>query len=159
MALRRSGRDLIAIVVAIGGMLAQRYTRFGRYSAAIGAGEPAARAAGISVDPHKIIAFGLSGAFAALAEVVLAARLSVARQTSPISFYCLRSQRSLSAARRSRAASEVLGAPWWGLIVSIVRIGMTYIGVDIFAQQIVFGAALIFAVFVTIDRSKLAIIK
>ena len=57
-------------------MLAQRYTRFGRYSAAIGAGEPAARAAGISVDPHKIIAFGLSGAFAALAGVVLAARLS-----------------------------------------------------------------------------------
>ena len=25
------------------------------------------------------------------------------------------------------------------LIVSIVRIGMTYVGVDIFAQQIVFG--------------------
>jgi ribose transport system permease protein len=45
------------------------------------------------------------------------------------------------------------------LIVSIVRIGMTYIGVDIFAQQIVFGAALIFAVFVAIDRSKLPIIK
>ena len=45
------------------------------------------------------------------------------------------------------------------LIVSIVRIGMTYVGVDIFAQQIVFGVALIFAVFVTIDRSKLPIIK
>ena len=45
------------------------------------------------------------------------------------------------------------------LIVSIVRIGMTYTGINIFAQQIVFGAALIFAVFVTIDRSKLAIIK
>ena len=45
------------------------------------------------------------------------------------------------------------------LIVSIVRIGMTYVGVDIFAQQIVFGAALIFAVFVTIDRSKVPIIR
>ena len=41
------------------------------------------------------------------------------------------------------------------LIVSIVRIGMTFVGVDIFAQQIVFGAALILAVFVTIDRSKI----
>jgi ribose transport system permease protein len=45
------------------------------------------------------------------------------------------------------------------LIVSIVRIGMTYTGVNIFAQQIVFGAALIFAVCLTIDRSKLPIIK
>ena len=45
------------------------------------------------------------------------------------------------------------------LIVSIVRIGMTFCGVDIFAQQIVFGVALVLAVFVTIDRSKIAIIK
>jgi ribose transport system permease protein len=44
-------------------------------------------------------------------------------------------------------------------IVSIVRIGMTFVGIDIFAQQIVFGAALVFAVFVTIDRSKIPIIK
>ena len=151
---------LIAIIAAIGGMLAQRYTRFGRYSAAIGAGEPAARAAGISVDPHKIIAFGLSGAFASLAGVVLAARLS---SGSPD----LANQLLLPAI----AAVVVGGTAITGgvgsigrtvvgtLIVSIVRIGMTYTGVNIFAQQIVFGAALIFAVFVTIDRSKLPIIK
>jgi ribose transport system permease protein len=36
---------------------------------------------------------------------------------------------------------------------------MTFVGIDIFAQQIVFGAALVFAVFVTIDRSKIPIIK
>jgi ribose transport system permease protein len=151
---------LIAIVVAIGGMLAQRYTRFGRYSAAIGAGEPAARAAGISVDPHKIIAFGLSGAFAALAGVVLAARLSsgspdLANQLLLPAIAAVIVGGTAITGGVGSIGRTMVGA----LIVSIVRIGMTYVGVNIFAQQIVFGAALIFAVFVTIDRSKLPIIK
>ncbi len=151
---------LIAIVVAIGGMLAQRYTRFGRYSAAIGAGEPAARAAGISVDPHKIIAFGLSGAFAALAGVVLAARLSsgspdLANQLLLPAIAAVVVGGTAITGGVGSIGRTMIGA----LIVSIVRIGMTYVGVNIFAQQIVFGAALIFAVFVTIDRSKLPIIK
>ena len=45
------------------------------------------------------------------------------------------------------------------LIISVVRIGMTFIGVDIFAQQIVFGVVLILAVAITIDRSKIPIVK
>jgi ribose transport system permease protein len=45
------------------------------------------------------------------------------------------------------------------LIVSIVRKGITFLGVDIFAQSIIFGVALILAVFVPIDRRKNAIIK
>lgn len=151
---------VIAALVGVGGMLAQRYTRFGRYSAAIGAGEPAARAAGIAVDWYKILAFGVSGAFAALAGVVLAARLS---SGSPD----LASQLLLPAIAAvivggtaitggvGSIGRTVVGA----LIVSIVRIGMTFVGVDIFAQQIVFGGALIFAVFITIDRSKIGIMK
>jgi len=36
---------------------------------------------------------------------------------------------------------------------------MTFTGVDIFAQQIVFGIVLILAVAVTIDRSKIPIVN
>jgi ribose transport system permease protein len=36
----------------------------------------------------------------------------------------------------------VLGA----LIIAVVRVGMTFVGINIFAQQIVFGAVLIMAV-------------
>lgn len=150
----------IAVVVALGSMLVQRYTRFGRYSAAIGAGEPAARAAGISVDRYKIIAFGLSGVLAALAGVVLAARLSsgspdLANQLLLPTIAAVIVGGTAITGGVGSIGRTVVGA----LIVSIVRIGMTFVGVDIFAQQIVFGAALIFAVFVTIDRSKIAVIK
>ena len=43
---------------------------------AVGAGKPAAFAAGINVDRTKIIAFAASGTLAAIAGVMLAARLS-----------------------------------------------------------------------------------
>ncbi len=45
------------------------------------------------------------------------------------------------------------------LIVSIVRIGMTFLNVNIFAEQIVFGAVLVLAVAITIDRTKIPIVK
>jgi ribose transport system permease protein len=151
---------LIAAVVAIGGLFLQRYTRFGRYSAAIGAGEPAARAAGISVDRYKIMAFGLSGACAAFGGVLLAARLSsgspdLANQLLLPTIAAVVVGGTAITGGIGNIGLTVVGT----LIVSIVRIGMTFIGVDIFAQQIVFGTALILAVFVTIDRSKIAIIK
>jgi ribose transport system permease protein len=38
-------------------------------------------------------------------------------------------------------------------------VGMTFVGIDIFAQQIVFGFVLILAVAVTIDRTKILIVK
>ena len=45
------------------------------------------------------------------------------------------------------------------LIVQVVRIGMTFMGVSVFAQQIVFGFILVAAVAVTMDRSKLLVVK
>ena len=45
------------------------------------------------------------------------------------------------------------------LIISVVRIGMTFLRVNIFAQNIVFGAVLIGAVAITIDRTKIPIVK
>ena len=67
-----------------------------------------------------------------------------ARRPSPTSCCCRRSPPWSSAAPRSPAASAASGAPLIGaLIISVVRIGMTFVGVNIFAQKIVFGAVLI----------------
>jgi ribose transport system permease protein len=43
--------------------------------------------------------------------------------------------------------------------VSVARVGMTFVGISVFAQQIVFGVILIVAVTVAFDRSKVLIIK
>ncbi len=148
-----------AMVLAVG-LFVQRHTPFGRYSQAIGAGEPAAYASGVRVDVHKILACTLSGLFAGLAGVILAGRLASGSPT-------LANELLLPAIAAvivgGTAITGGVGSVWrtliGALIISVVRIGMTFVGVDIFAQQIVFGVVLILAVAVTIDRSKIPIVK
>ncbi len=150
----------VAVVVGLLAFVGLHYTRFGRHTVAVGAGEPAARAAGVDVGRTKILAFGISGMLASIAGILLAARLSSGSPT-------LANQLMLPAI----AAVIVGGTAITGglgnvgrtavgsLIISIVRIGMTFVGVNIFAENVVFGTMLIVAVAVTIDRSKIPIIK
>ncbi len=150
----------LGAAVAIVSMLIQRYTVFGRYSKAIGAGEQAAWASGVRVNRHKVIAFALSGTFAALAGVILTARMSsgspeLANQLLLPAIAAVIVGGTAITGGVGSVGRTLVGA----LIVSLVRIGMTFVGVDIFAQQIVFGVVLILAVAVTIDRSKIAIVK
>ena len=151
---------LIAAAVGLMSFLALRYTRFGRHSLAVGAGEPAAWAAGINVDRTKIVAFAVSGMLAAVAGVLLATRLS---SGSPV----LANQLLLPAIAAVIVGGTAITGGLGGvartaigaLIISLVRIGMTFVGVNIFAENIVFGSMLIIAVAITIDRSKIAVIK
>jgi ribose transport system permease protein len=147
------------IVLAVAHML-QAHTRFGRYSAAIGAGEPAAYASGVKVSRQKIFAFVLSAAFAALAGVILAGRLA---SGSPTLAAELLLPSIAAVVVGGTAITGGVGSIWrtlvGALIISVVRIGMTFLGVNIFAQNIVFGAVLIGAVAITIDRSKMPIVK
>jgi ribose transport system permease protein len=147
------------IVLAIAHML-QAHTRFGRFSAAIGAGEPAAYASGVKVSRQKVFAFVLSAGFAALAGVILAGRLA---SGSPTLAAELLLPSIAAVVVGGTAITGGVGSIWrtlvGSLIISVVRIGMTFLGVNIFAQNIVFGAVLIGAVAITIDRSKIPIVK
>ncbi|MCB2052671.1 MAG: ABC transporter permease [Geminicoccaceae bacterium] len=151
---------LIALVVLALGTVVQHYTAFGRYSQAIGAGEPAAHAAGIRVGLHKTIACMLSGAAAGLAGAILAGRLASGSPT-------LADQLLLPAIAAvivgGTAITGGVGSVWrtlvGALIITVVRSGMTFLNVDIFIQQSVFGAMLVIAVALTIDRSKIPIVK
>lgn len=151
---------LLGAMVLVAGMLVQRYTPFGRYGLAIGAGEAAALASGVRVDRHKMAALAVSGVLASLAGIFLAARMA---SGSPM----LANQLMLPAVAAVLVGGTAITGGVGGvgrtligaLIVSVVRIGMTFLGVNIFAQQILFGAVLIVAVALTIDRSKIPIVK
>ena len=150
----------IGLIVLIVAHILQAHTKFGRYSAAIGAGEPAAYASGVKVDRQKIYAYILSASFAALAGVILAGRLA---SGSPTLAAELLLPSIAAVVVGGTAITGGVGSIWrtlvGALIISVVRIGMTFLGVNIFAQNIVFGAVLIGAVAVTIDRSKIPIVK
>jgi ribose transport system permease protein len=151
---------VIGLVVLVVAHVLQAHTRFGRYSAAIGAGEPAAYASGVKVNRVKVIAYVLSGFFAALAGVILAGRLASGSPTLAAEMLLP----SIAAVVvGGTAITGGVGSIWrtlvGALIISVVRIGMTFLGVNIFAQNIVFGVVLIAAVAITIDRSKIPIVK
>lgn len=151
---------VVGLIVLVVAHVLQAHTRFGRYSAAIGAGEPAAYASGVKVDRQKIFAYMLSAGFAALAGVILAGRLSSGSPTLAAEMLLP----SIAAVVvGGTAITGGVGSIWrtlvGSLIISVVRIGMTFLSVNIFAQNIVFGSVLVLAVAVTIDRSKIPIVK
>lgn len=135
-------------------------TPFGRIVRGIGAQEQAVIASGVNVNRVKIWAFALSGAMAGLAGVVMGARLGSGSPTLANEFLLP----AISAVVvGGTAITGGVGSVWrtfiGALIIQVVRIGMTFMGVSVFAQQIVFGFLLVAAVAVTMDRSKVLVVK
>jgi ribose transport system permease protein len=136
------------------------YTVFGREVRAVGGGERVARLTGIKVDRIKILVFMISGLLCGLAGLLQSARV-----------YAATSQLGQGLELDVIAAVVVGGTPLTGgvggitgtvlgaFIITILSNGMNMLGVDPFIQNIIKGVVLIAAVFVTIDRSKIGIIK
>lgn len=67
---------IIALLVTVVAGITLRYTRFGRYTVAIGSSEEAARRVGIDVDRHLLKVYALSGLLAGMAGIMSLARFS-----------------------------------------------------------------------------------
>ena len=151
---------LIGALVCGVGIWLQRYTPFGRYSTAIGAGEAATWASGVKVNRQKVIAYTLSAGLAALAGILLTGRLSSGSPTLANELLLPAIAAVVVGGTSITGGAGGIGRTVVGaLIISVVRTGMTFVGVDIFAKQIVFGVVLILAVAITIDRTKILVVK
>ena len=73
---------LIGIATMIAGYFLLRRSHFGRYTIAIGSNPEAAELTGIAVNRHKVYAYVLCGACAALAGVMLTGKLNAIQATS-----------------------------------------------------------------------------
>jgi ribose transport system permease protein len=135
-------------------------TPFGRLVRGIGAQERAVIASGINVERTKVLGFTLSGTMAGIAGIVMAARLGSGSPTLASEFLL---PAIASIVVGGTAITGGVGSIWrtfvGALIVQVVRIGMTFMGVSVFAQQIVFGFILVAAVAITMDRGKVLVIK
>jgi ribose transport system permease protein len=135
-------------------------TVFGREVRAVGGGERVASLTGIRVVRVKIWMFTFLGALCGIAGLLQAARAMAAT-----------AQLGEGLELDVIAAVVVGGTPLTGgigsifgtilgvLIITLLSNGMNMIGVDPYLQNIVKGVVLIGAVFLTIDRKKIGIIK
>ena len=136
------------------------HTVFGREVRAVGGGERVAHLSGIRVDRVKIGVFAISGLLCGLAGALQASRTMAAT-----------AQLGEGLELDVIAAVVVGGTPLTGgvgsmggtligvLIISVMSNGMNMVGVDPYLQSIAKGLVLVLAVFVTIDRKKIRIIK
>ncbi|MFK7838654.1 MAG: ABC transporter permease [Sulfitobacter sp.] len=150
---------IAGILLAIAWFLQTR-TTFGRALKAVGAGELAAVSSGLNVNKIKILAFALSGLFAAIAGLMFSVKLSGGDANLANGFLIL-----------AIVAVLVGGTPLTGgvggmmntlvgtLIVVVIRSAMVYLQVDATMQQMVFGVILIVAIALTIDRTKMGTVK
>lgn len=67
---------ILALVITVVAGIAMRFTRFGRYTLAIGSSEEAARRVGIDVDRHLLKVYLLSGLLAGVAGMMSLARFT-----------------------------------------------------------------------------------
>ena len=144
---------IIAIVLLILIWVLTKYTPFGKAIYAIGGNERAARIAGIDVDKNKITVFTVNGMLAALGGVMLVGSL---RSSAPTigDPYTLQIVASCALGGTSLAGGKgsVLGTILGVFTVALINNGMTFVGVDAYWQNVVFGAFVLGAIALTVDR-------
>jgi simple sugar transport system permease protein len=142
---------IIAIVTCIAGIIVLGSTRFGRYIVAIGANREAARRAGIAVNNVTLATYALTGGAAAVAGLIIAARLGSGSSNAAVGFELeviaavVLGGTSLMGGRGS-IVGTVLGA----LTIAIIGNGLILAHVSPFFTQIVTGAIILGAIWLNI---------
>lgn len=148
----------LTLVLVLGAVL--RLTPAGRWVRAVGHAEPAARLAGLPVDAVKVAAFTVSGACAGLAAVLLVARTFSGAPSLGATLLLPAVAAVVVGGTAITGGHGGLGRTVVGaLIVIVLRVGLSTVGVSAGVESIIYGVLIIGAVALTIDRSKLSILK
>lgn len=150
----------VATVVVAAIALVLRFTPLQNWITATGYSESAARLAGTPVDLVKVGAFTVSGACAGLAAVMLVSRTF---SGSPTLADNLLLPAVAAIVVGGTAITGGHGSVWrslvGALVITLLRVGLPIVGVPSAYEQILYGAIIVAAVALTLDRSKVLIIK
>ncbi|MFC2969512.1 ribose ABC transporter permease [Acidimangrovimonas pyrenivorans] len=123
--------------------------RFGRYVYAVGGGEQVARLAGIDAGRVKVAVYAISGLMAALAGIVLTARLQSAQPTAGTS-YELDAIAAVVVGGTSLMGGRgtLFGTLVGALIIGVLNNALNLLDVSSYYQMIAKGAVILLAVLV-----------
>lgn len=152
---------ICTLVVIVLGFVAFHFTRFGINLRAIGAGEKAAKYAGIHTDLTKFLIYVLAGAitgFAAFINVIKVGSVTASggnQLETQILIALVLGGMPISGGAKARFLNVIIGA----LLYIVLTSGLTMMGLTTQAMQLVQGV--VFLVFVAIfaDRESLKVIK
>lgn len=148
------------VILAIG-FVAFRYTKFGTYLKAIGAGEKAAKFAGIRTDKMKFLMYVLAGAitgFAAFINVIKVGSVTASggnQLETQILIALVLGGMPISGGAKVRFENIIVGS----LLYIVLNSGLTMMGVSTQMLQLVEGVVFLVFVAVFADRKSLQVIK
>ena len=149
------------ILVVLIGFVVFRFTKFGKYLKAIGAGEKAAMFAGICTDKMKFLLYVIAGAitgFAAFINVIKVGSVTSSagnQLETQILIALVLGGMPISGGAKVRFENIVVGS----LLYIVLNSGLTMLGFSTQLMQLIQG--LVFLVFVAVfaDRKSLKVIK
>ncbi len=151
---------VLAIVAVVVAAVLMRVLARGRTLHAMGLAERAAMMSGSRTRLLRVLAFALSGLCAGAAAVVLAASQFSGAATLADSLLL---PAIAAVVVGGTAITGGVGGPLrtlvGALLVVVLRTGMSVVGVDPAYEQIVYGAVIVAAVTLTLDRGRLGIVK
>ena len=146
---------VIFLAVALIFHIALRYTRYGKFTYAIGANAQAARVSGINLGNHLIKVYTVAGFLSGLAGVVTSARVASGQTAMGVGYELdAIAATVIGGTSLSGGAGRITGTVIGVLILGIVTSGFTFLRVDAYYQQIVKGVIIVLAVIVDQYRQK-----
>jgi inositol transport system permease protein len=144
---------IIFLIAALIFHIVLRYTRYGKFTYAIGANSHAARVSGINVNAHLIKVYATAGFLAGLAGVVTAARAQTA-QSGMGTTYELDAIAAavIGGTSLSGGVGRISGTVIGTIILGVMTSGFTFLRVDAYYQEVIKGMIIVAAVVIDVFR-------
>ena len=138
---------IIFLAVAAIFHVALRYTRYGKFTYAIGANPLAARVSGINVERHILLVYSLAGLLSGLCGVVHTARAISGQAGVGVGFELdAIAAAVIGGTSLSGGVGRLTGTVIGAVILGVLTSGFTFLNVDAHYQEIIKGAVIIAAV-------------
>lgn len=146
---------IVFLTVAVIFHVALRYTRYGKFTYAIGANPQAARVSGINIEIHLVKVYAIAGMLAGLAGVVTAARAQTA-QSGMGTMYELDAIAAAVIGGTSLAGGvgRIMGTVIGVIILGVMSSGFTFLRVDAYYQEVFKGLVIVAAVTIDVHRNR-----
>src|SRR4051794_1105415 len=151
---------ILFAVCFIGATILLSYTSFGRRVVAIGGQERVARLSGVPITRIKVLLFVFSGFMAAIGGIALAGRVGAATPTAAtgLELACITAV-VLGGTPLTGGIGNMTNTVVGAFIISILLNGMVILRVPSEMQLVVQGLVLVGAVYLSLERVKIGIIK
>jgi inositol transport system permease protein len=145
----------IFLFVALIFHIALRYTRYGKFTYAIGANMQAARVSGINVGSHLIKVYAVAGLLSGLAGVVASARAISGQSGMGVGYELDAIAASvIGGTSLSGGVGRITGTVVGTIILGVVTSGFTFLRIDAYYQEIVKGMIIVAAVVADQQRQR-----